>query len=133
MIKDSDIDWEKSELFGVVVGGRYADIHKEGIAQQTQHLVGSGARGQGYYYPNIGKTHLLVAVGIVLGGIGQGESLTDRQHMIHCVRNVCGESLPIMVQGVHTLSEVHECSLTPPHHAIPYLILLSHPLCSIFC
>ena len=44
--------------------------------------------------------------GLVVGGIGQGESLGERRDFISMVREVAGGRVPLIVQGVDTLPEV---------------------------
>ena len=46
------------------------------------------------------------ADGIVIGGAGTGETLSDLKNAILGVRNAVGEEVPILVQGMDTLPEV---------------------------
>jgi hypothetical protein len=44
--------------------------------------------------------------GIVIGGSGMGENVTDLCDVIRTVRIAVGKSVPILVQGLETINEV---------------------------
>jgi tRNA-guanine family transglycosylase len=83
-----DLNWDKSLLIGVIVGR--SDLKfSESIASQTEYLLSRGARG------------------ILIGGIGLGETLDERRDVINLVKEACqGRNCPLYIQGVQTLDEV---------------------------
>ena len=44
--------------------------------------------------------------GLLLGGMGQGESFEDREQVVRAVREEVGPKITLVVQGVHSISEV---------------------------
>ena len=49
---------------------------------------------------------MIIFLGIVIGGCGMGENLTDLCDVIRTVRIAVGKSIPILVQGLETINEV---------------------------
>ena len=47
--------------------------------------------------------------GLVIGGVGQGETLAERAHFMQMVKRIAGGRVPLLVQGVDPLPEVREC------------------------
>jgi len=81
-------------LMGVVVGGRSAKGLPDGVRAQARYLLDHGADG------------------LLLGGMGQGESFEDREQVVRAVREEVGPKITLVVQGVHSISEVtHLASL----------------------
>ena len=56
------------------------------------------------------------AAGLVLGGLGQGETLLERQAFILLVRRAAGRQVPLVAQGVDTLPEVRAVLALPTAH-----------------
>lgn len=48
----------------------------------------------------------MVRTGIVIGGAGSGESLSELGEAVRGVRGSIGEGVPILVQGMDSLEEV---------------------------
>jgi tRNA-guanine family transglycosylase len=83
------IDWKTSSLIGVIVG-KNTQQFQESVVSQTQFLISNGARG------------------ILIGGIGLGETLEERRIVINLVKEARGEAdCPLFIQGVQTLEEVN--------------------------
>jgi hypothetical protein len=87
-LQESGVDWTKSRLIGVVVG-KSEITFLEGIESQTSFLLSRGIEG------------------ILIGGIGQGETLEERTIVVESIKKVIGDRIcPLFIQGVQTLQEV---------------------------
>jgi len=47
--------------------------------------------------------------GVVVGGVGTGESVENLAAAVHGVKNAVGSEVPVLVQGMDSLQEV--CSM----------------------
>lgn len=107
-----DIDWEKCFLFGVVTGiGSRDDIY---VRAMVDDLLQKGAKGVATAIDISDGVSLLIHVGMVISGYGQGESEADKRLMVAAVRGCVAAnrpaeeaaSFPIMVQGVNDIEQV---------------------------
>jgi tRNA-guanine family transglycosylase len=83
-----EMDWKASSLIGVIIG-KNSQQFQESVVAQTQFLLSHGAKG------------------LLIGGVGLGETLEERREVISLVKEACGEvACPLFIQGVQTLEEV---------------------------
>jgi queuine/archaeosine tRNA-ribosyltransferase len=96
----SDLNWDSSSLIGVIIGKSDLKL-SESIAAQTEFLVSRGAGG------------------LLIGGIGLGESLDDRRDVINLVKEARqGRVCPLYVQGLQTLDEVCHSTICTDIHSL---------------